>query len=170
MNKINITHAQAAELMQLFSDSEPDTVVTLIVGDETAHSGPGLYALYDEYPEEGSTKLDAIELPPEQNWTDDQMIKFAWMILNHSSIPEQHAKSIAERMEMFKTLEQKLDAFDPTKHGGEFPPYPKPKKPMSDADIEFATSHIYHRGRPTDLDFRKALIQKAEEFHGIIKP
>ena len=63
---ITLTHAQASELMMMFSDADADTEITLI--DGSGHSGKGIYAYYTELPEEGAEILDAIELPaqPEQ--------------------------------------------------------------------------------------------------------
>ncbi len=61
MEKLVITYAQVMQLMPLFSDAEPDTEVALHIGD--GHSGQGIYAYYEEYPEYGSIILDATELP-----------------------------------------------------------------------------------------------------------
>ena len=46
---------QAKELVSLFGDCD-DTLVTIQECSE-GHSGPGIYAYFDEYPEEGSAIL-----------------------------------------------------------------------------------------------------------------
>lgn len=49
---ITFTHAQAEALLECFGGDEEATI-TVIEGDETSHSGPGLYAYSSEYPDEG---------------------------------------------------------------------------------------------------------------------
>lgn len=55
---------QAKELVSLFGDCD-DTLVTIQECSE-GHSGPCIYAYFDEYPEEGSCHLPLEPLPPEE--------------------------------------------------------------------------------------------------------
>lgn len=57
-NKIELTHYQIKALLELSEASgDPECCDDLVLqmGGEKAHSGPGLYAWYDECPEEGAT-------------------------------------------------------------------------------------------------------------------
>ena len=52
------TLGQAKDLVAFFGDDEETEVTVVEVGsDEPSHSGPGLYAYYTEYPDEGATLL-----------------------------------------------------------------------------------------------------------------
>lgn len=55
--RIKLTHFQVKELLELSESSgDPectDDLLLVLVGDNSAHSGPGLYALFQECPEEG---------------------------------------------------------------------------------------------------------------------
>ena len=44
---------------------------------------------------------------------------------------------------------------------------PARRKPLTDGEIDLMTSHIYHRGRPVDRDYRICLFREAEAAHGI---
>jgi len=44
---------------------------------------------------------------------------------------------------------------------------PPASKPLTDGEIDLRTSHIYHRGRPVDRDYRICLFREAEAAHGI---
>ncbi|MFK7671773.1 hypothetical protein [Pseudomonas lundensis] len=60
--KINMTHRQIKELLELSESSgDPESYedMTLIVMDRSGHSGPGLYAQFQEVPEEGYIFLGA---------------------------------------------------------------------------------------------------------------
>lgn len=62
--KIDITHYQIKALLDLSEGSgDPECYddMTLIVMDESGHSGAGLYAAFQEVPEEGYTFLGADE-------------------------------------------------------------------------------------------------------------
>lgn len=50
---IDINYEQARELLSLFPDDRRELCYTLCEGDETFHSGPGLYAYVSDYPDEG---------------------------------------------------------------------------------------------------------------------
>lgn len=52
---ITLDFKQATELLEMFG-GEPGTI-TLSMGVEGSHSGPGLYAYYSELPEEGANFL-----------------------------------------------------------------------------------------------------------------
>jgi hypothetical protein len=55
---IDFTLHQARQLADLWGgDEEPGTLIT-VAHCESGHSGPGLYAWFEEYPEEGSVKLN----------------------------------------------------------------------------------------------------------------
>jgi hypothetical protein len=47
---------QAKLLVEFFGEDE-ETEITVVEGDETAHSGYGLYAYYSDYPDEGTFYL-----------------------------------------------------------------------------------------------------------------
>lgn len=55
--KIALTHYQIKELLELSESSgDPectDDLYIIVVEDDSAHSGPGLYAQFQEVPEEG---------------------------------------------------------------------------------------------------------------------
>lgn len=55
--RIHITHRQIKELLELSESSgDPeayDDMTLILVEDNSAHSGPGLYAQFQEVPEEG---------------------------------------------------------------------------------------------------------------------
>lgn len=57
-SNIVINLSQAQQLVELFGDCS-ETDICLLSGD--GHSGPGVYAYYDEYPEEGSVLLEPEE-------------------------------------------------------------------------------------------------------------
>lgn len=62
--KIDIAHFQIKALLDLAEASgDPESYddMTLIVMDQGGHSGPGLYAAFQEVPEEGYTFLGADE-------------------------------------------------------------------------------------------------------------
>lgn len=54
---ITLTRAQALAFVDTFGGDD-ETTMTLSVGDDAAHSGPGIYAHSSEYPDEGSIFLD----------------------------------------------------------------------------------------------------------------
>ena len=55
---MEFTLKQAKELISLFGEDEECEITVVEVGsDEQSHSGPGLYAYYSEYPDEGSMFL-----------------------------------------------------------------------------------------------------------------
>lgn len=51
---ITLNFYQAKQLIELFSDSDDDIEITLQIGDDTSHSGAGLYAWFSDMPEEGA--------------------------------------------------------------------------------------------------------------------
>lgn len=52
------TYKEAKDLLELFAeDPEVEILVTHVLRHEPSHSGPGLYASYCEYPDEGSFLL-----------------------------------------------------------------------------------------------------------------
>lgn len=51
-----LTGAQIAALAELAAD-EPSTEIAIGWADAEGHSGPGLYAWYAEYPDEGAVAL-----------------------------------------------------------------------------------------------------------------
>jgi len=59
---MNFTYEEVKSLLEFFGEPDPDwpemeiTVVENTDG-ENVHSGPGKYAYYTEYPEEGAIKL-----------------------------------------------------------------------------------------------------------------
>lgn len=57
MTKIPVTHFQLKALLEIAESSgDPesyDDLYLIVVADNSAHSGPGLYALFQEVPEEG---------------------------------------------------------------------------------------------------------------------
>lgn len=57
MNKIPVTHFQLKALLEISESSgDPesyDDLHLILVTDDSAHSGPGLYAQFQEVPEEG---------------------------------------------------------------------------------------------------------------------
>lgn len=61
--KINMTHRQIKELLELSESSgDPeayDDMTLVVVEDNSAHSGPGLYCQFYEVPEEGYMFLGA---------------------------------------------------------------------------------------------------------------
>ena len=48
---------QALALVAFFGDEESEITVVEVGSDEPSHSGPGLYAYFTEYPDEGATLL-----------------------------------------------------------------------------------------------------------------
>jgi len=56
MNEIELALKEAKAIVDFFGGDEEGTV-TVIRGDENYHSGPGLYALCTDYPEEGCVLL-----------------------------------------------------------------------------------------------------------------
>ena len=68
---VELTLAQAKAIVAMFGgDEEPEATITVRAG-KIGHSGPGLYAWFTEYPDEGSFFL------PEQ---DDATAEFeSWM-------------------------------------------------------------------------------------------
>lgn len=55
--KIELTHYQIKALLEMSESSgDPECYDTLVlqIGDDRAHSGPGLYAYFDECREEGA--------------------------------------------------------------------------------------------------------------------
>ena len=55
---MDFTYEAAKNLLDLFGgDKETEITVTEVKENEANHSGPGLYAYYTEYPEEGSFLL-----------------------------------------------------------------------------------------------------------------
>lgn len=64
---IDFTLHQAHQLADMWGgDEEPDTLIT-VAHCEQGHSGPGLYAWFEEYPEEGSVKLDEQPQPADES-------------------------------------------------------------------------------------------------------
>lgn len=60
---LRITFAEATILMEMFGgDTDPETTLS-VDWCKDGHSGQGLYAWFDEYPEEGSTFLSPILSP-----------------------------------------------------------------------------------------------------------
>ncbi|CAM3212848.1 hypothetical protein [Pseudomonas fluorescens] len=58
--KITLSHYQLKELLEMSESScDPECydAIVIQVGDDTAHSGPGLYAWFDECPEEGASYI-----------------------------------------------------------------------------------------------------------------
>jgi len=53
---MDFTFEQAKALLAAF-ENDPETIITVIEGDETSHSGPGLYAAYEACTDEGSIFL-----------------------------------------------------------------------------------------------------------------
>jgi hypothetical protein len=51
---------QVALLLEQFG-GDHETIVVVAQGDHTSHSGPGLYAALEDYPDEGSVFLGDIE-------------------------------------------------------------------------------------------------------------
>jgi hypothetical protein len=43
----------------------------------------------------------------------------------------------------------------------------QPSKPLTDAQINLLTDHIYHRGKPVDRDYRICIFRLAEAAYGI---
>ena len=55
---MDFTLKQAQDLVALFGDDEESEItVVKVSNDEPSHSGPGLYAYFTEYPDEGTTLL-----------------------------------------------------------------------------------------------------------------
>lgn len=63
--KIALTHYQIKELLELSESSgdpeSTDDLFLIVVEDDSAHSGPGLYAQFREVPEEGFMFIGADE-------------------------------------------------------------------------------------------------------------
>lgn len=63
--RISMTHRQIKELLELSESSgDPDMyddMTLVLVADDSAHSGPGLYAQFQEVPEEGFMFLGSDE-------------------------------------------------------------------------------------------------------------
>lgn len=57
-NKMDFTYQEAKDLLEFFG-GDPQTEVTVVevAEGDPSHSGPGLYALYTEYPDEGTLLL-----------------------------------------------------------------------------------------------------------------
>lgn len=51
------TYQEAKDLLEFFGDEEDEMEVIEVGRDDPNHSGPGLYAYYRDYPEEGSVLL-----------------------------------------------------------------------------------------------------------------
>ena len=55
---MRFTLKQAQDLVAVFGDDEETEITAAEVGsDDPNHSGPGLYAYFSEYPDEGTTLL-----------------------------------------------------------------------------------------------------------------
>lgn len=58
--KITLSHYQLKQLLEMSESSgDPECydAIVIQVSDDTAHSGPGLYAWFDECPEEGASYI-----------------------------------------------------------------------------------------------------------------
>jgi hypothetical protein len=60
-----LTGKQIAELDQL-AGGEPECEISIAFGDATSHAGPGLYAWYSEYPDDGAHPLFDVAEEPQQ--------------------------------------------------------------------------------------------------------
>lgn len=54
---MEFTLKEAQDLVALFGGEESEITVVEVGSDEPSHSGPGLYAYFSEYPDEGTTLL-----------------------------------------------------------------------------------------------------------------
>jgi len=55
---MNFTYQEAKDLLEFFGGyKETEITVIEVSGDDPNHSGPGLYAYYSEYPDEGTMLL-----------------------------------------------------------------------------------------------------------------
>jgi len=59
------SYQEAKDLLEIFGGGEDTEISVIEIEDpNVAHSGPGLYAYYSEYPDEGTTLLgDGREYP-----------------------------------------------------------------------------------------------------------
>lgn len=55
---INVNRQQAEQLLQMFGGEDASVVVEHV---DDGHSGPGLYAWFEDYPDEGGMFLDGTE-------------------------------------------------------------------------------------------------------------
>ena len=71
---MDFTYAEAKDLFEFFGELDSDNpemtiTVTEVGSDEPSHSGPGKYAHYTEYPEEGTMLLGEAESTEDNNGT-----------------------------------------------------------------------------------------------------
>jgi hypothetical protein len=67
--QLNLTADEAETLRDMIGDDEPQAIV-LFIGE--GHSGHGLYASSEDYPEEGSVRVTSLPVP---NDAEERLIK-----------------------------------------------------------------------------------------------
>ena len=107
---VTLNLSQMRQLEMLFGDDD-DCLLVLVRGD--GHSGYGVYAYYDEYPEEGATFLDPDWVPVPEDASSGSLISVEASLRFRLSCSEETVKNLEEEVRELKGLLAKERASSP---------------------------------------------------------